>query len=261
MFVAKVVEKVSASEFPDSVKQTAKQIADQLGTSPEIFISGELNEDDQPKTGQSKVGGKPDVPASFKWPNEEEDEDAPLQFIAQLNLAEVHPHDLEGRLPAKGMVWLFSIADGDRAYGYEIDSSTTKVVFMANPGPLKPRAIPEVHADDEDATIEERKIDFGPIIGLDAFRDSGVKDVILEAMRELGGRSGPVFMLNQREAGSDDEAEDSGGTHGGFMLADLDMHAIASNAFGEGILGFVLTAKDLAAGELSNADTVFETGS
>ncbi len=33
-----------------------------------------------PKSGESKVGGKPDVPADFEWPNEEDDDGAPLHF-------------------------------------------------------------------------------------------------------------------------------------------------------------------------------------
>ncbi len=45
-----------------------------------------------------------------------------------------------------------------------------------------------------------------------------------------------------------------------FMLADLDMYAIAPNAFGEGILSFTLTAKDLAKGAIEKADTVYNGG-
>lgn len=249
-FVAALVEKIKTADVPAYAKKSGPEVAAMLGSDPEVFIAGELTEPTG-KRGGSKVGGKPDVGAGFSWPHEEDDEDAPLQFIAQLNLAEVKPHDFDNKLPAKGMVWIFSIADGDRAGGGEIDASTTKVLYSADPGPLKPHDIPEELAENEDATIEEQTIEFGPVVSTDGIRDSGVKDVVYEAAAELGGRNGPVYLLNTVD-GADEPT---------FMLADLDMYRIAPNAFGEGILSFTLTQKDLAKGALGNADTVFNGGS
>jgi len=246
-FVAALAAKVSTQTFPDYVKESATKIAAKLTKNPEVFISGELGEA-KPKNGQSKVGGKPDVPAGFEWPTEEDDEDAPLQFFAQINLAEVHPHDFEKKLPAEGMLWFFSIADGDRAGGGEIDASTTKVIYAAKPGTLKAHDIPESLAENEDAEIEEHVLELGPCIGLDAFSDAGITEVIDEQVRALGGKNGPLFMLNVR----DDED--------GIMLADFDCYKIAPNAFGEGILGFVLTEKDLKKRALDQADTLFDGG-
>ena len=252
-FVSALVTEVRKAKLPDYVKQTPADIAAQLEENAKVFVSGELTEE-ATTCGGSKVGGKPDVEANFEWPCEE-DSESPLQFIAQINLAEVSPHDFERRLPSAGMLWFFSIADGDRAYGHEINASTTSVRFSPKPGVLTPRDIPEELADNEDATVEERKLEFGATVSLNDFRDSGIKDVIREAMRALGGRSGPLFMLN--EHGSDDEVE---GSVAGFMLADFDGYAIAQNAFGEGCLSFVLSPSDLAAGKLANAETVFEVG-
>ncbi|MEO8877412.1 MAG: YwqG family protein [Polyangiaceae bacterium] len=246
-FVAALAAQVSKQTFPDYVKESPAKIAAKLTKDAEVFISGELGKG-KPKNGQSKVGGKPDVPADFEWPTEEEDDDAPLQFFAQINLAEVHPHDFENKLPAEGMLWFFSIADGDRAGGGEIDESTTKVIYAAKPGKLKAHDIPEAIAENEDAEIDEHILALGPCIGLDAFRDSGIKNVINEQLRALGGKSGPLFMLNVRDE------ED------GIMLADFDCYAIAKNAFGEGILGFMLTEEDLENGELDKAETLFDGG-
>lgn len=251
-FVAALVARVEKQTFPSYVKQSAQEIAAQLKTKPEVFVSAELGRE-TPAVGQSKVGGKPDVPKGFEWPSEEDDEDAPLQFFAQINLAEVHPHDFGKKLPAKGMVWFFSIADADRAGGYEIDSSTTKVIFSADPGELSPHDIPESLADNEDAVIEERRLEIGPTIGLDAFRDSGIKKVINGELRALGGKSGPLFMLNVRD--------ESQGSDGNIMLADFDCYPIARNAFGEGILGFMISEKDLAKGAFAGVETLFDTGS
>lgn len=173
----------------------------------------------------------------------------PLQFIAQINLAELKPHDFDKKLPPKGMVWFFSIADGDRAQGYEIDGSTTKVIYSPEPGKLKPHAIPDVHAKNPNATIKEFKIEFGPTLGLSAFRDSGIWKVIVAGIRKAGGRRGPVFALNQHDDNDD-----------GYMIADLRMSHIAPYAFGEGSLGFHVSNKDLKAGKLGNAETVYDVG-
>ncbi len=249
-FVAGVLKKLKTAKFPDYVKLTPEQIVAEAGKNPEVFIAGALVKK-KPTVGQSKVGGKPHVEQDFEWPTEDGDEGAPLQFIAQFNLAELHPHDFEKQLPAKGMVWFFSIADGNRAYGGEIDDSTTKVLFSAAPGPLKPHAIPEALSEDEDATIEERVIEFGPTFSTPStkLRDSGIQKAIEKAAESLGGRKGPVYVLNQRDGEKN------------FMLADLDMYAIARNAFGEGILGFSLTPEALEEGALDQAETDFSSGS
>ena len=54
--------------------------------------------------GTSRIGGVPDMPADFKWPERLE---VPQSFIAQLNLEEVHPYDTHGVLPSRGMLWFF----------------------------------------------------------------------------------------------------------------------------------------------------------
>jgi uncharacterized protein YwqG len=54
--------------------------------------------------GASRIGGVPDVPPDFTWP----DLKGALQsFVAQIYLDEVHPYDKGGVLPASGMLWFF----------------------------------------------------------------------------------------------------------------------------------------------------------
>lgn len=248
-FVASLIEKLTTTEVAKHFKTTGADLAALVGKDPKVSIGGKLVASAVAKGG-SKVGGKPDVDNTFQWPHEPDNEDEPLQFIAQLNLAEVHPHDFDNKLPAHGMVWLFSIADCDRAYGGEVDSTTTKVLFSSNPGPLEPHDIPETLFENEDATIEERKIEFGPAVSTYAIGDSGLKDYVKEAAAELGGRYGAVYML-----GAVKDADEPT-----FMLASLDMYTIAPNAFGEGILSFTLTDKDLKDGAITNADTVYNGG-
>lgn len=54
--------------------------------------------------GGSKLGGRPDVPAHFRWP---EANGIPHSFIAQINLAEAKPFAPTGLLPDAGMLYLF----------------------------------------------------------------------------------------------------------------------------------------------------------
>ena len=62
----------------------------------------------------SRIGGRPDVPAGFVWPEFEteicdgESARLPLSFLCQIRLCEVAAFDRDGVLPEKG---LFQIAD------------------------------------------------------------------------------------------------------------------------------------------------------
>ena len=49
-------------------------------------------------------GGAPDVAADFEWPQWN---DRPLDFLAQINLEEVAPFDIENVLPASGLLSFF----------------------------------------------------------------------------------------------------------------------------------------------------------
>lgn len=63
------------------------------------------------RLGASRVGGRPDLPRRFKWP---ERDGVPLSFFAQLELAALARFDLERRLPGKG--WLVHFID-ETGYG------------------------------------------------------------------------------------------------------------------------------------------------
>jgi uncharacterized protein YwqG len=54
--------------------------------------------------GASRIGGVPDVPPDFKWPDLK---GVPQSFVAQIYLDEVHPYDTGGALPASGILWFF----------------------------------------------------------------------------------------------------------------------------------------------------------
>ncbi len=71
---------------------------------PAIALSATRADDAQIPLGASKFGGAPDVPPGFEWPMWN---DKPLGFLAQINLEEVAPFDVEELLPKSGLLSFF----------------------------------------------------------------------------------------------------------------------------------------------------------
>jgi uncharacterized protein YwqG len=64
--------------------------------------------DEYRRTGNSRVGGHPDLPSRMKWPVTQEG--VPMTFLAQLNLVDLSPYtpnDGRGTLPERGMLYFF----------------------------------------------------------------------------------------------------------------------------------------------------------
>lgn len=57
-----------------------------------------------PTIGATRIGGLPDLPRNFSWPMHN---GRPCEFIAQLNFAEIAPHDFTGTLPTSGILFVF----------------------------------------------------------------------------------------------------------------------------------------------------------
>lgn len=109
------------------------------------FELEKINEDDI-AIGASKMGGRPDLPASLEWPSETEripnENDnryqterankscGPLSFIAQIDLTEVSCLDEDEFLPKQGFLYFFYTPDQD-VWGFDPqDSSGFKVLFF-----------------------------------------------------------------------------------------------------------------------------------
>ena len=71
---------------------------------PAVALTATRADDAQIPVGASKFGGAPDVPADFEWPTWNE---KPLGFLAQINLEEVAPFDVDGLLPKSGVLSFF----------------------------------------------------------------------------------------------------------------------------------------------------------
>ena len=70
---------------------------------PAIWIHDDIDADGS--VGQSRVGGTPDLPAGMAWPGAESN--SYLDFLLQINLADLPVSDTTASLPRKGMMWLF----------------------------------------------------------------------------------------------------------------------------------------------------------
>lgn len=60
--------------------------------------------DAEPKIGQTRLGGLPDVPPDWEWPEG-------LLFIGQINLADAAPYDYNNLLPSQGLLSFFLFDD------------------------------------------------------------------------------------------------------------------------------------------------------
>ena len=76
--------------------------------------------------GASRIGGVPDGPPDFKWP---ERNGVPQSFIAQLAMEEIHSHDLHAELPARGTLWFFYDAKQETYGADPADRGGWQVIF------------------------------------------------------------------------------------------------------------------------------------
>jgi uncharacterized protein YwqG len=78
-----------------------------------IKIDFDSSADVEVPIGCSKLGGKPDLPADFKWYYFEGEsfdqitENRPLSFLAQINCEEAKKYDKDDFLPPKGILYFF----------------------------------------------------------------------------------------------------------------------------------------------------------
>jgi len=89
--------------------------------------------------GASKLGGVPDVPLDFVWP---EWKGIPQSFIAQIRLADAHPYDSDRVLPEQGMLWFFYDAQQQTFGADPADKGGWSVLFTENPAQLQRATVP-----------------------------------------------------------------------------------------------------------------------
>ena len=88
--------------------------------------------------GQSRLGGRPDLPAGLAWPRYAS---APLAFVGQIDLAEIPAGAGRGALPEGGHLWFFYVAD-QSTWGFDPKDAGSARVFYAPPGTALTTATP-----------------------------------------------------------------------------------------------------------------------
>lgn len=83
--------------------QRLTALLDQL-TLPSVRISTNPSYETAIQPGQSKFGGMPDLPANTPWPAMN---GTPMEFIAQIQMANAHPFDSSHTTPARGLLSFF----------------------------------------------------------------------------------------------------------------------------------------------------------
>jgi len=119
----------------------------------------------------SKIGGKPAVPADFIWPEyngmgycDDECEKRPLSFMAQINMEDIAEYDTENLLPKTGVLCFFYDLITMR-WGFEpTDKGSARVYYFPDKTLLSTREFPENM--EEDAYVPELKLGFEKHISL-----------------------------------------------------------------------------------------------
>lgn len=95
---------------------------------PCIYMIREAVDDDKLPLGSSKLGGLPDLPADFQWPYYNS---VPLTFIGQFNFSEFAKLDLDGILPAQGILYYFIETD-EMIFGTYEQRNAWRVFYVEN---------------------------------------------------------------------------------------------------------------------------------
>lgn len=138
-----------------SPKAVAKKLArNQISMEPKETASEIL-------TNQSKIGGRPYLPADFVWPtffDKEADAERPLSFFCQINLAETKAYDRDKLLPKTGMLSFFYDCEAFR-WGFDPeDAGAARVFYFENLTDFVPHEIPQ--ALNESYVIPELSLAF-----------------------------------------------------------------------------------------------------
>jgi len=108
---------------------------------PEIRLELTKTDEIDIPVASSKIGGKPDLPDDISWPIE--NNEAPLSFLAQINLAEIAPTGFNTELPTSGMLYFF-YSSTQESWGGEIEGADKfKSFYLKDTHGLKRRDFPE----------------------------------------------------------------------------------------------------------------------
>ena len=130
--------------------------------------------------GKTKIGGKPDLPDGFVWP---EWKSGHLSFIAQINLSEVAKYDTEKLLPTTGILYFF-YDNSQETWGFDPEGigSSKVIYFDGDMSGLKRINFPE---DLEQENIfKASRVDIKSEMSLPAFESAYIEELELDCDEE-----------------------------------------------------------------------------
>lgn len=122
---------------------------------PAIAITATVVDDAKIPLGASKFGGSPDLPANLEWPVEL---GKPLGFLAQINLQDVAPFDIERQLPPDGILAFFYRYYGDQ---HDLGYHRGRVLWFPSEG-IKRKQIPQGVGSRDCYPIPACSLEFSP---------------------------------------------------------------------------------------------------
>ncbi|MBY0012328.1 DUF1963 domain-containing protein [Paenibacillus typhae] len=98
---------------------------------PGFYMVPKMTDEADIKLGASKIGGQPDMPASYQWPSWR---NHPMSFVAQINLEEFPMNLVNPEYPSTGILYFFYVYDYELWYtdeDYDEDKMNNNVVYYA----------------------------------------------------------------------------------------------------------------------------------
>ena len=157
---------------------------------PEIRIKLNQVNESEIKIGQSKIGGRPDVPENFEWPTDSKGKH--LVFLAQFNFEEISNEEID--LPQQGMLYFFYSEDQE-FWGYSKEGSDAyRTIFVSTALNLKRAETPKTIKRITDGCFKSCKISFLNAYGLPNWEHDFVRSHI-----ENGRESDSYFYITVGE--------------------------------------------------------------
>jgi uncharacterized protein YwqG len=230
---------------------------------PAIFIRATKLASALP-TGASRFGGIPDLPPGTAWPARE---NVPMEFIAQIRIADLSGMDPDGKLPARGSLLFFSSSqhaftdyqggvcgavlwhDGDDAA--LVRTPAPRVNFKGEYD-SEPRVAPYVYGLAQLAFEPYVMVPVAPSAFIPSDFSDRWQDFMATYGDELEPEASHSFASNHLLGYLGDQDYVDAQTTDDQMLLQVDSDSAASFSFGDvNRLYFVLTRAELAARDFS----------
>ncbi|WP_435171906.1 YwqG family protein [Paenibacillus glycanilyticus] len=148
-----LADQAGLGSYWDTIKQQIR---------PGFYMVPKIVDEEQIGIGTSKIGGHPDVPASFIWPSWK---GHPMSFLAQINLEEFPMASVNPEYPVSGILYFFYVYDYELWYDNpKFDSQKKKnnlVFYTADTSQLIRMNPPDALTDEQvfKSGIIEKKLE------------------------------------------------------------------------------------------------------